>query len=53
MNAGQRVLEYETAAASSVARQSPRPTLGFQVIKRPGTAPEGVQLTDFPNGISQ
>ncbi|KAK0645567.1 hypothetical protein B0T16DRAFT_373609 [Cercophora newfieldiana] len=49
--AGQRILEYETAAATSAARQSPRPALGFKVVKRPGTPSDGVQLTDFPNEI--
>ncbi|KAK4450045.1 F-box/WD repeat-containing protein pof10 [Podospora aff. communis PSN243] len=49
--AGQRIRDYETAAASSALRQSPRPALGFKVIKRPGTPSDGVQLTDFPNEI--
>jgi hypothetical protein len=48
---GQRILEYESAVAASTLRQSPRPTLGFTVVKRPGTPSDGVQLTDFPNEI--
>ncbi|KAK1836501.1 F-box/WD repeat-containing protein pof10 [Podospora conica] len=49
--AGQRILEYENGSRGSVPRKSPRPPLAFQVVKRPGSASDGVQLTDFPNEI--
>lgn len=49
--AGQRILEYENGLRGNVPRQSPRPPLAFQVVKRPGSASGGVQLTDFPNGM--
>jgi hypothetical protein len=45
--AGQRVVEYENALTPSTPKQG----LGFKVIKRAQSASEGVQLTDFPNGI--
>ncbi|KAK1755927.1 F-box/WD repeat-containing protein pof10 [Echria macrotheca] len=50
LSPGQRILEYENAVAAS-SRRSPRPVLGFQVVKRPGTPSDGVQLVDFPNEI--
>jgi hypothetical protein len=49
--AGQRILEYENGLRGTVPRQSPRPPLAFQVVKRPGSASGGVQLSDFPNGM--
>ncbi|KAK3391001.1 hypothetical protein B0H63DRAFT_129599 [Podospora didyma] len=50
--AGQRISEYEKALAYSNSRQkSPRPSLGFKVVKRPGSPSNGAQLTDFPNEI--
>lgn len=45
--AGQRVIDYENAQTPSTPRQA----LGFKVIKRSGNRPDGVQLTDFPNGM--
>ncbi|KAK3353448.1 hypothetical protein B0T25DRAFT_607777 [Lasiosphaeria hispida] len=49
--AGQRISEYENAAIHQTPRQSPRPALGFKVVKRPGSPSNGAQLTDFPNEI--
>jgi hypothetical protein len=46
--AGQRIADYENAAAASSPRSSARSALGFKVIHSSQSA--GVQLTDFPNG---
>ena len=46
--AGQRIADYENAAAASSPRTSARPAVGFKVIHSSLSA--GVQLTDFPNG---
>ena len=45
---GQRISEYEKALTPSTPRQA----LGFKVIRRPDSPSDGVQLTDFPNGLS-
>ncbi|KAK4041173.1 hypothetical protein C8A01DRAFT_15047 [Parachaetomium inaequale] len=47
--AGQRIADYENAAAASSPRSSARAALGFKVIHSSQSA--GVQLTDFPNEI--
>ncbi|KAK3318658.1 hypothetical protein B0H66DRAFT_591342 [Apodospora peruviana] len=49
--AGQRIADYENALITSAARRSPRPPMGFKVIKRPNVPFDGVRLTDFPNEI--
>lgn len=46
--AGQRISEYENA----MTPPTPKKALGFKIIKRSETSPDGIQLTDFPNGMS-
>ena len=45
---GQRISDYENALASS----TPRKVMGFKVVKRADTPSDGIQLYDFPNGMS-
>lgn len=45
---GQRVSDYE----NTLTPRTPRHALGFRVIKRRDPSSEGVQLSDFPNGLS-
>ncbi|KAL2157529.1 hypothetical protein VTH06DRAFT_6080 [Thermothelomyces fergusii] len=47
--AGQRISEYEKAAASSSPHSGARPPPGFHLAH--SSQPAGVQLTDFPNEL--